>query len=166
VLSKPNRDQIHGSLIGSNGLRFSKTQRLASAFLVVALVALSAKVFQLTTKPEATLRSIADSDDATGNAFFTQRETLVLAINFERWLSGNETKRAVLIRRSLLGQRLNVKDAAGVTNAERASTDYLQALQEIDTCLAEEGEGVLTGPRQLSVRSACSGALEVIKRRT
>ena len=133
-----------------------------SVFLVVALVALSAKVFQLTTKPEATLRSIADSDDATGNAFFTQRETLVLAINFERWLSGNETKRAVLIRRSLLGQRLNVKDSAGITNAERASSAYLKALQEIDNCLAEEGEGVLLVPRQTSVRNTCGDSLEVL----
>ncbi len=133
-----------------------------SVFLVVALVALSAKVSQLTTKPEATLRSIADSDDATGNAFFTQRETLVLAINFERWLSGNETKRAVLIRRSLLGQRLNVKDSAGITNAERASSAYLKALQEIDNCLAEEGEGVLLVPRQTSVRNTCGDSLEVL----
>ena len=110
MLTKPKNGQIQESFIGPSGLRFSKLQKLISVFLVAALVALSAKVFQLTTKPEATLRSIADSDDATGNAFFTQRETLVLAINFERWLSGNETKRAVLIRRSLLGQRLNVKD--------------------------------------------------------
>ncbi|NBO56328.1 MAG: hypothetical protein EBU84_17435, partial [Actinobacteria bacterium] len=140
MLNKANSGLVQESLIVPSGLRFSKIQKLASVFLLVALVALSAKVFQLTTKPQATLRSIADSDDATGNAFFTQRETLVLAINFERWLSGNETKRAVLIRRSLLGQRLNVKDSAGVTNAERASSAYLNALQEIDNCLAEVGE--------------------------
>jgi len=162
VLSKPKYELNQNSLIGSSGLKFSKIQKFASAFLIIALVALSAKVFQLTTKPEATLRSIADSDDATGNAFFTQRETLVLAINFERWLSGNETKRAVLIRRSLLGQRLNVKDSAGVTNAERASSGYLKALQEIDNCLAEEGEGVLLEPRQTYVRTACGDSLEVL----
>ncbi|MEY4116172.1 MAG: hypothetical protein RIQ32_931, partial [Actinomycetota bacterium] len=106
MLIRSKKDRTRDSLISSSELRFSKTQKIASVFLFVALVALSAQVIQLTTKPEATLRSIADSDDATGNAFFTQRETLVLAINFERWMSGNETKRAVLIRRSLLGQRL------------------------------------------------------------
>ena len=162
MLTKPKYGQIQKSSVGPSGLRFSKIQKLTSVFLLVALVALSAKVFQLTTKPEATLRSIADSDDATGNAFFTQRETLVLAINFERWLSGNETKRAVLIRRSLLGQRLNVKDSAGVTNAERASSAYLKALQEIDNCLAEEGEGVLLESRQTSVRNTCGDSLEVL----
>lgn len=162
MLIEPKNGQIQESVIGPSGLRFSKIQRLASVFLVIALLALSVKVFQLTTKPEATLRSIADSDDATGNAFFTQRETLILAINFERWLSGNETKRAVLIRRSLLGQRLNVKDSAGVTNAERASSAYLKALQEIDICLAEEGEGVLLEPRQTFVRNTCGGSLEVL----
>lgn len=162
MLNKPNDEETQESLTSSIGLRFSKVQRLASLFLLVALVALGAKVFQLTTKPEATLRSIADSDDAIGNAFFTQRETLVLAINFERWMSGNETKRAVLIRRSLLGQRLNVKDTLGVTNAERASSTYLQALEEVDSCLAKEAEGVLSVARQESVREDCGGSLEVL----
>lgn len=162
MLIRSKKDRTRDSLISSSELRFSKTQKIAAVFLFVALVALSAQVIQLTTKPEATLRSIADSDDATGNAFFTQRETLVLAINFERWMSGNETKRAVLIRRSLLGQRLNVKDAAGVTNAERASADYLQALEEIDSCLANEDEGVLIGSRQMAIRSECGGSLETL----
>ncbi|NBO56024.1 MAG: hypothetical protein EBU84_15880, partial [Actinobacteria bacterium] len=64
MLIKPNDEETQESLTSSIGLRFSKVQRLASLFLLIALVALGAKVFQLTTKPEATLRSIADSDDA------------------------------------------------------------------------------------------------------
>lgn len=162
MLIKPIRDKNGDLRGGSSGLKFSKIQKLAFAFLLLALVALSATVVQLTTKPQATLRSIADSDDATGNAFFTQRETLVLAINFERWLSGYETKRAVLIRRALLGQRLNVKDAKDVSNAQRASAAYLQALQEIDTCLANEIDGTLSESRRMVVRKSCADSLEVL----
>lgn len=147
----------------STGLfRFSRIQQIAVALLFVGAVALGLQVFQLTNQPETTLRSIADSDDATGNAFFTQRETLVLAIYLERWMSGYENKRSVLVRRALLGQRLNVRDSEGIPNGERASFSYLESLKKIDGCLASASDGVLTSVNQTSVRQACGDEIEVL----
>ena len=142
--------------------RFSRIQKIAVAILLIAGLALGGQVFQLAIQPETTLRSIADSDDATGNAFFTQRETLVLAVYLERWMSGNENKRSVLVRRALLGQRLNVRDSEGIANGERASLAYLESLEKIDGCLASASDGVLTSVNQNSVRQACGDEIEVL----
>jgi hypothetical protein len=142
--------------------RFSRIQKIAVAILLIAGLARGGQVFQLAIQPETTLRSIADSDDATGNAFFTQRETLVLAVYLERWMSGNENKRSVLVRRALLGQRLNVRDSEGIANGERASLAYLESLEKIDGCLASASDGVLTSVNQNSVRQACGDEIEVL----
>ena len=152
-----------GNLRESAGLfRFGRIQQIAIATLLIGAVALGLQVFQLTNQPGTTLRSIADSDDATGNAFFVQRETLVLAIYLERWMSGYENKRSVLIRRALLGQRLNVRDSEGTANGERASVAYLASLAKIDECLADASDGVLTGVNQTSVRRVCGDEIEVL----
>lgn len=162
MLTKFSRRQPGVSQEGARETRFTVVQKTTAAVILVAATALSLQVIQLTTQPGTTLRSIADSDDATANAFFTQRETLVLAINFERWMSGNENKRAVLVRRALLGQRLNVKDRGGVPNGQRASLAYLESLEQVDECLAGSRDGVLASFDQVLVRRACGDAVEVL----
>lgn len=162
MLDKFTRRHISHLSESANSGRFSTLQRIAAAILLTLTIAFGLQVVLLARQPETTLRSITDSDDATGNAFFTQRETLVLAIKFERWLSGNEGKSAVLVRRALLGQRLNVKDKEGVANGERASTAYMQSLENIDDCLARSPDGVLSVFNQSVIRQTCGDAIELL----
>ena len=162
MLTKFPRRQPGVSLKGGKDTGFSAMQKIAAVIFLFGTLTLSLQVFQYSTQRQTTLRSIADSDDAISNAFFTQRETLVLAIFFERWMHGNETKRAVLVRRALLGQRLNVKDNDGVANGERASLAYLESLEKVDECLAGSRDGVLASFDQILVRRACGSAVEAM----
>lgn len=159
---KSPRDWFAPREVSGTGFTFSSLQKAALGILVVGVFVLGVQVFRLATQPVETLRSIVDSDDASSNAFFTQRETLVLAIYFERWLSGNEVRRTVLVRRALLGQRLNVKDQAGVANAERANPAYLESLRKIDACLTDAGDEKLSSFDQILQRQACGEALDVL----
>lgn len=85
-----------------------------------------------------------------------------MAVDYERWMSGNETKRKVLIRRALLGQRLGVKDTDGFTNAERAHPEYLEALEVVDGCLEKAPDGFLSEADQNLIRTECGEALDVL----
>lgn len=145
-----------------SSLELTPLQKIATALIVVIVVLLGIQIVQLTSESTSTLQSIVDSDDATGNAFFTQRETLVLAVDYERWLSGYETKRNVLVRRALLGQRLNVRASDGLSNAERAHPEYLDALLQIDSCLENTPNGTLPEVQRVAVRSRCGEALDVL----
>lgn len=145
-----------------SSLGLTPSQRLAFVVILVVTAILGVQVVQLTAQRTTTLQSIVDSDDATGNAFFTQRETLVLAVDYERWISGYENRREVLIRRALLGQRLSVKSADGLTNAERAHPEYLQALLDIDECLENAPDGILPPSDRMDVRNRCGEALDVL----
>lgn len=154
---KPDDEPGDGVVLG-----FTPIQRAGALLIGILLLLMGFQVVQLAAERESTLRSIVDSDDVTGNVFFTQRESLVLVVDVERWMSGLETKRNVLIRRALLAQRLNVKDSDGVTNGERAHPEYLAALDRIDSCVTSAPDGLLPlGARSL-VRSRCGDALDVL----
>lgn len=140
----------------------SSLQRIAVVIIVLVVGLLGVQLVQLTSQRSSVLQSIVDSDSATGNAFFTQRESLVMAVDYERWMSGNETRRTVLIRRALLGRRLDVKDEEGVTNAERAHPEYLDALEVVDGCLAKAPDGFLSEADQNLIRVECGEALDVL----
>lgn len=141
---------------------FTRIQRVGAVFIGILLLLVGLQAFWLAEDREVTLRSIAGSDDVTGNIFFTQRESLVLSINVERWMSGFETKRNVLIRRALLAQRLNVRDEEGVSNGSRAHPEYLSALATIDGCLASAPDGLLPLEFQTQTRSRCGNAVDVL----
>lgn len=143
-------------------LRFNRTQRISAIAIGLVLISMIIPIAQLTLQRESAIKSIADSDDVTGNIFFTQRESLVLAISAERWLSGLETKRDVAVRRALLGQRLNVKDSKGISNGQRAHPEYLDSLEQIDECLTNAPEGLLPAAIRPRLRSRCGDALDVL----
>lgn len=155
--SQPNAEHGDGIVLG-----FTPIQRAGALLIGILLLLMGYQVVQLATERESTLRSIVDSDDVTGNVFFTQRESLVLVVDIERWMSGLETKRNVLIRRALLAQRLNVRDSDGVTNGERAHPEYLSALARIDSCVASAPDGLLPFGAQGLVRARCGDALDVL----
>lgn len=155
--SQPNAEHGDGIVLG-----FTPIQRAGALLIGILLLLMGYEVVQLAAERESTLRSIVDSDDVTGNVFFTQRESLVLVVYVERWMSGLETKRNVLIRRALLAQRLNVRDSDGVTNGERAHPEYLSALARIDSCVASAPDGLLPFGAQGLVRARCGDALDVM----
>lgn len=155
--SQPSAEDGDGIVLG-----FTPIQRAGALLIGILLLLMGYQVVQLAAERESTLRSIVDSDDVTGNVFFTQRESLVLVVDVERWMSGLETKRNVLIRRALLAQRLNVRDSDGVTNGERAHPEYLSALARIDSCVASAPDGLLPFGAQGLVRARCGDALDVL----
>lgn len=155
--SQPSAEGSDGIVLG-----FTPIQRVGALLIGILLLLMGYQVVQLAAERESTLRSIVDSDDVTGNVFFTQRESLVLVVDVERWMSGLETKRNVLIRRALLAQRLNVRDSDGVTNGERAHPEYLSALARIDSCVASAPDGLLPFGAQGLVRARCGDALDVL----
>jgi signal transduction histidine kinase len=136
-----------------------RSQRL-SVFLIVGLVCtLSFVVFRSANDSIDDIEVISDTASTTSNMVIMQRESLVFAYQYERWLGGVATKRDVQVRRSLLAQRLAVKDDAGVANGERATANYLADLDILDSAVAASPSGLLPIENVPKIRLMSESAL-------
>ncbi len=129
-----------------------RSQRF-SIFLIIGLVvALSFVVFRSANSSINNIEVISSTASTTSNMVIMQRESLVFAYQYERWIGGVATKRDVQIRRSLLAQRLAVKDDGGVANGERATGEYFNDLDILDAALAASPSGLLPSKNVANIR--------------
>ena len=129
-----------------------RSQRL-SVFVLVALTAfLGITVTRDANSSINNIEILSNSASTTSNMVIMQRESLVFAYEYERWMSGSATRRELQIRRSLLAQRLAVRDEGGVANGERAQGKYLSALQVLDAAIAASPSGLLPIENRSNIR--------------
>ncbi|MCB0946787.1 MAG: hypothetical protein KDB49_18230, partial [Mycobacterium sp.] len=108
--------------------------------LLLALVVLS---FQASAQQREHTESLARTEAENTNAAFTLRETLTYIDTAERYLLGVAPRREVQVARALLGQRLDVVGADGVTAGQAASPEYQAALRDMDAAVEQLPAGVI-----------------------
>ena len=136
-----------------------RSQRISVAVLVVLTMALSVVVFRSASSSTNNIQIISNTASTTSNMVITQRESLVFAFQYERWIGGVATRRDVQIRRSLLAQRLAVTDDGGVANGERATREYFAALDILDAAVTASPTGLLPIKNVENVRLMTEDAL-------
>ena len=139
--------------------KMRRSQRIAILALIVLTGTLSIVIFRSANSSINNIEVISDTASTTSNMVITQRESLVFAYEYERWIGGISTRRDLQIRRSLLAQRLEVKDDAGVANGERASGAYFAALDVLDAAVAASPSGLLPSENVANIRLMTEPAL-------
>jgi len=137
--------------------RLSPVQIVAAVMFLGLVVAVVVNAVAGAREDSEAAEAVRRSDSAAGNAFFTQRESLVLANKVNQWLLGESTRRDVQIQRALLQRRLEVLDPSGSTAQATAGDRYARSLGDLDTVLASIPAGVLPE----SDRATWSAALRV-----
>ncbi|MFZ4432162.1 MAG: putative bifunctional diguanylate cyclase/phosphodiesterase [Microthrixaceae bacterium] len=116
---------------------------MAALVFVACILALVTNAFLGAREDAEATDTVRRSDSAAANAFFTQRESLVLANRVERWLQGDSPRRDVQIQRALLQRRLDVLDPTGTTAQLTAGEQYDRSLDELDAALVSLPAGLL-----------------------
>ena len=124
-------------------LRLNRAQWVLAGVLVLLLLAL----LVLTIKSSADQREHTESrvrtEEASSNATFTLRETMAYIDTSERYLLGVAPRREVQVARALLGQRLDVVGAGGVTAGQATTPEYQAALRDLDAAIEQLPPGVI-----------------------
>ena len=123
--------------------RLTPAQVVAALVFVAFVLALVLNAAHGAREDREAAEAVRRSDSAAGNAFFTQRESLVLANRVERWLLGQSSRRDVQIQRALLQRRLEVLDPSGSTAEVTAGDQFARSLDGLDAALATIPAGVL-----------------------
>jgi len=138
-----------------------RSQRVAIAVLVALTFTLSFVVFSSANTSINNIEVLSNTASTTSNVVITQRESLIFAYQYERWIGGVTTRRDVQIRRSLLAQRLAVKDDSGIANGERATGEYFAALEILDAAVSASPSGLLPSENEANIRLMTESALSV-----
>lgn len=136
-----------------------RSQRISIGILIALTSTLSIVVFRSANSSINNIEVISNTASTTSNMVITQRESLVFAYQYERWIGGVATRRDVQIRRSLLAQRLAVKDDGGVANGERATSEYFSALDILDAAVTASPTGLLPIENVENIRLMTENAL-------
>ncbi|MEN9745834.1 MAG: hypothetical protein RL729_306 [Actinomycetota bacterium] len=136
-----------------------RSQRGSIVAIVALISALSFVVFRSASSSIDNIEVLSNTASTTSNVVITQRESLVFAFEYERWIGGYSTRRDVQIRRSLLAQRLVVKDDQGIANGERATRNYFEALEILDAAVAASPSGLLPAKNIENIRLMVESAL-------
>ena len=136
-----------------------RSQRVSIAVLIALTCTLGFVVFSSANSSINNIEVLSNTASTTNNVVITQRESLIFAFEYERWIGGFATRREVQIRRSLLAQRLAVKDEAGVANGERATGEYFAALDILDAVIAASPSGILPSENEENIRLMAENAL-------
>ena len=129
----------------------------ALGFLVLALAVM---MFQNENKTIGNLKIVTDYGSTTHNLVVAERESLMFAVSFERWLSGSITRRDLQIRRALLAQRLELSDSKGIPSGTRISVGYLKVLRALDDCIELAPPGFLLPGDRTDLRAKSESALK------
>jgi len=136
-----------------------RSQRISIGILIALTSTLSIVVFRSANSSINNIEVISNTASTTSNMVITQRESLVFAYQYERWIGGVATRRDVQIRRSLLAQRLAVTDDGGVANGERATSEYFSALDVLDAAVTASPTGLLPIENVENIRLMTENAL-------
>ncbi|HRD12874.1 MAG TPA: EAL domain-containing protein [Mycobacterium sp.] len=124
-------------------LRLNRAQWVLAGVLGLLLLALVVLSFQASAQQREHTESLARTEAENTNAAFTLRETLTYIDTAERYLLGVAPRREVQVARALLGQRLDVVGADGVTAGQAASPEYQAALRDMDAAVEQLPAGVI-----------------------
>jgi diguanylate cyclase (GGDEF)-like protein len=141
----------------------SPAQVAAAAVFLGFIVAMIVNAVAGAREDREAAEAVRRSDSAAGNAFFTQRESLVLANRVERWLLGESTRRDVQIQRSLLQRRLEVLDPSGSTAEATVGERYVLSLRDLDAVLAAIPPGALSESAQATWAAALQPSLDAFE---
>lgn len=124
-------------------LRLNRAQWVLAGVLGLLLLSLVVLSFQSSAQQREHTESLARTEAENTNAAFTLRETLTYIDAAERYLLGVAPRREVQVARALLGQRLDVVGADGVTAGQAASPEYQAALRDMDAAVEQLPAGVI-----------------------
>ena len=136
-----------------------RSQQISIGVLIALTCTLSVVVFRSANSSINNIEVISNTASTTSNMVITQRESLVFAYQYERWIGGVATRRDVQVRRSLLAQRLAVTDDGGVANGERATGEYFTALDVLDAAVTASPSGLLPRENVENIRLMTASAL-------
>jgi len=157
------REQLDA--LDRRGLRLLRPgQVVLAASLFALLLALVSTSWISVSAHDAELEGLF-SEEADGTAMtFAQRESFGVVLEIDDWTRGDATARDVQIARALLGQRLQVVTASGLTTFELTEAPYQRALEAVDE-VVRELEDVPVAERP-AVRSALDPVLDEFETRS
>jgi signal transduction histidine kinase len=135
-----------------NRSRLGAWQNVTVVLVVVNLIIIAGSTFFLTRSIVEEMKYVTSVESTTRSVSLVERETLIYALDIDQWSFGLTTRRDVQIARGLLAQRLSVIDREGRPAGERASPEYLSALNESDAILESTVSGLLPVELQKSVQ--------------
>lgn len=135
-----------------NRSRLGAWQNVTVVLVVVNLIIIAGSTFFLTRSIVEEMQYVTSVESTTRSVSLMERETLIYALDIDQWSFGLTTRRDVQIARGLLAQRLSVIDREGSSAGERASPEYLSALNESDAILESTVSGLLPVELQKSVQ--------------
>ncbi len=104
---------------------------LAMGVLGIIIALLLSSVISVTAHDNELQGLFSEEGDGTAMTF-AQRESFGVVLELDDWARGESTARDVQIARALLGQRLQVVTASGVTTFDLTDEPYRRSLTEID----------------------------------
>ena len=142
--------------------------RLGQYILAALVIGLIAGLAITGARQAATVQTrtdaLAGSEATRTNIVYTMRESLALSISVERYLGGEASRRDVQVARALLGQRLGVLGADGVSAGDATPATYRDALFALDRTLAEIPSGTLSAVNQQMWSQAVDPPVEAFVR--
>ena len=133
----------HGGTSPGPRLRLNRGQSILAVVLGLLLLVLVVSSFQSSADQREHTETFARTETASTNTFFTMRETLAYLDQSDRYLLGVAPRRNVQLARALLGQRLQVVGADGMTAGDAATPEYRSALSAMDDAIEQVPSGVL-----------------------
>ncbi len=137
--------------------------RIGQLVLAAIVIGLLAGLAITGARQAAAVQSRADalagSESTRTNIVYTMRESLALSFVVERYLGGEVPRRDVQIARALLGQRLGVIGADGVSAGDAAPASYRESLFALDARLASIPVGTLAPVEQQMWNTSVDPAL-------
>ena len=119
-------------------------QILLATVVIVLIAGLAITGARQAGTVQARSEALAGSEATRTNIVYTMRESLALSFVVERYLGGEVPRRDVQIARALLGQRLGVLGADGVSAGDASPASYRAALFALDQRLADIPAGTLS----------------------
>jgi len=143
-------------------LRLNAGQWALAGLLVVLLLSLVVSSLVASNNQRASTETYVRTEASSTNVVFTMRESLDYAVEAQRYLLGESTRRATQVSRALLGQRLNVRDENGKRAGDLATPAFIEALSALDATIATMPTGTLTPAAQLQWRGALTPRIDAL----
>lgn len=137
-----------GATAADERLRPRWGQFLLAALVIGLITGLAITGARQAATVQARTDALAGSEATRTNIVYTMRESLALSIVVEQYLAGEASRREVQIARALLGQRLGVLGADGVSAGDAAPESYRDALFALDGRIDEIPAGSLNPAEQ------------------
>ena len=131
------------NFVAGVSFRLTIGQGVLLAAILINLVSLGYTTITSSERAVKQAAIVTQAESTSSSIIFTQREALVYTTKLSQWASGTITRRDIQIARALLAQRMSVVDVGGKSMGQRATPEFLAALESSDRLVSSAPTGYL-----------------------